>query len=976
MEGEVMRSASAALVGTVFLLSASCESVARAATPIKLNGPLAAGGAVGTMRISPDGSRVFYRADQDADELFELFSVPILGGMVVQLNPALVAGGDVVASSGTTQFSPDGSRVLYVADQDVDEVVEIYSVPSGGGMSLQHNGALVAGGDVNRLADNQFTPDGSRVVYVADQITNDVNEIFSVLTTGGTTIKLSGALVAGGDAGALRISPNGSRVLYQADQITDDVFEIFSVPITGGTPVKLNGTLVAGGDVDGSEDDLRFTPDGTRVVFRADQNTDEVFEVFSVPSAGGTAVTLNGPLAAGGSVESLDISPNSSRVAYVADQDTDQVFELYSVPIGGGTPVKLNGPLVSGGDVEDLSGFLFSPDSSRVLYIADEDTNGTDELFSVPSGGGASVKLNGPLVSGGDVSSFDISPDSSRVIYRAEQDTNGVDELYSVPIGGFGTPVKLNLPGDQVQFGLEFSPDSSRFLYYASQAADGPGFYLVPSTGGTTVNHDGATPVKVSGEMVAGGSAFTQSGSAFTPDGSIIVYTADQDTLDMEEAYARIVRQHSVGAGGSWDVGATWTYGVVPDEVMQVFIDGGDTVTATGIATVRAANELQVGNGVGTARLTLASNAVITAINGVSINAGGEVQGDGQIIGDVAIDPLGELRAGSSQQLLITGDVLSEGDIVASGTSATPAEIEFDGGIENFELIAARLAVLRFNNGLYSEGDIFVTTGATEVFGDVNNQGTTQITDNAFVTFHDDYRQDATLIVEKSGASAGTAVFRGDFTGFGGGSGGGNIVFEGDVHPGNNPATVDFANNVSFTQLATLHIELGGTTPGLQYDQVQVTGNLSLDGALIVSLINGFSPVLGNSFDILDWTSLTGAIDSLSLPALSAGLAWDFSQLHTTGVLTVVPGDVPGDYNDDGNVDAADYVLFRKFNGTFTLLPNDPNPLPIDGDQYNTWRGNFGQSGGAGGESAVPEPSAALWVCLLLIAAVFPKRRG
>ena len=48
---------------------------------------------------------------------------------------------------------------------------------------------------------------------------------------------------------------------------------------------------------------------------------------------------------------SPQFSPDSSRVLYVADQDTDEVFEIYSVPAGGGTPTKLNGPLVAEGDV-------------------------------------------------------------------------------------------------------------------------------------------------------------------------------------------------------------------------------------------------------------------------------------------------------------------------------------------------------------------------------------------------------------------------------------------------------------------------------------------------------------------------------------------------------------------------------------------------------------------------------------------------
>ena len=54
----------------------------------------------------------------------------------------------------------------------------------------------------------------------------------------------------------------------------------------------------------------------------------------------------------------------------------------------------------------------------------------------------------------------------------------------------------------------------------------------------------------------------------------------------------------------------------------------------------------------------------------------------------------------------------------------------------------------------------------------------------------------------------------------------------------------------------------------------------------------------------------------------------------------------PGDFNADGSVDAADYVVWRKSDG-------DPG-------SYDLWRTNFGRTAGSGTVastgSAVPEP--------------------
>ena len=77
----------------------------------------------------------------------------------------------------------------------------------------------------------------------------------------------------------------------------------------------------------------------------------------------------------------------------------------------------------------------------------------------------------------------------------------------------------------------------------------------------------------------------------------------------------------------------------------------------------------------------------------------------------------------------------------------------------------------------------------------------------------------------------------------------------------------------------------------------------------------------------------------------------------------------PGDFNDDGSVDAADYVLWRKNEGTENSLPNDDGlGTPIRAEHYDLWRANFGGPAAPGLSTiAVPEPGSAL---LLIIAGI------
>ena len=85
--------------------------------------------------------------------------------------------------------------------------------------------------------------------------------------------------------------------------------------------------------------------------------------------------------------------------------------------------------------------------------------------------------------------------------------------------------------------------------------------------------------------------------------------------------------------------------------------------------------------------------------------------------------------------------------------------------------------------------------------------------------------------------------------------------------------------------------------------------------------------------------------------------------------------EVFGDYNEDGVVNAADYVVFRDVLGLVFELPNE-NPLAltpgfVDQEDYAFWHARFGANGSGIGV-AVPEPTAGLmlvgmacmgWLC-------------
>jgi autotransporter-associated beta strand protein len=94
-----------------------------------------------------------------------------------------------------------------------------------------------------------------------------------------------------------------------------------------------------------------------------------------------------------------------------------------------------------------------------------------------------------------------------------------------------------------------------------------------------------------------------------------------------------------------------------------------------------------------------------------------------------------------------------------------------------------------------------------------------------------------------------------------------------------------------------------------------------------------------------------------------------------TGQLIVstqpTPG-VPGDFNNNGVVDAADYVLWRKGGN----LQNEISaPGTVNGQDYLDWKGRFGAISGSGtslGGSTIPEPAA--WILLASIVPLMGRR--
>ena len=123
--------------------------------------------------------------------------------------------------------------------------------------------------------------------------------------------------------------------------------------------------------------------------------------------------------------------------------------------------------------------------------------------------------------------------------------------------------------------------------------------------------------------------------------------------------------------------------------------------------------------------------------------------------------------------------------------------------------------------------------------------------------------------------------------------------------------------------------------------------------------------------------ALPNGVQSFDLTFISGGALVATGTIHIDDIsaATVAALALPGDYNNNGIVDAADYVVWRKNEHTMNTLPNDPIGGTIGSAQYNTWRAHFGQTAGGGSSTnaTVPEPPIS---CLLILGATAGIWRG
>lgn len=473
-----------------------------------------------------------FLAKEDNAAATQLYGSTIDGASVVRLSENLVSGGNVVDFA----VSPDGRFVAYLADQEEKGTFELYTVPVSGGTVINVSRQAGTVLDVKEFA---WAPNSSRIAFRAFNAfsgnTGGNIELFTNTTSGNNRATVSNFLPVGANVDTFKWSPKSQLIAYTANTIrgSRQQFRLWATPPNADNQAFSISNIPAATNTY-TIGEYQWSPDGLLVAFLADVNVLGINELLvTAADVISTPTAISGTLADGGEVVSFAWAPNNSRIAFLADQFTDEKFDLITVnPNLNSLNPRPDPQLLSRGILGDVVEFAWSPDSSRLAYIADGDTLRVFELYTNVPLGTSEFKVSGPLAPGGEVVAFAWSPDSKIIAYQASQDSANVFELFTSepfrPINNTKISGSPTIGGLRAVDAFAWAPDGSRVAYIARQATDYNELYSSTPDGP-------ANNAVVSGPMANGGNVDS---FEWSPDSSRAAYLADQETINVRELYS------------------------------------------------------------------------------------------------------------------------------------------------------------------------------------------------------------------------------------------------------------------------------------------------------------------------------------------------------------------------------------------------------------------------------------------------------
>ena len=316
-----------------------------------------------------------------------------------------------------------------------------------------------------------------------------------------------------------------------------------------------------------------------------------------------------------------------------------------------------------------------------------------------------------------------------------------------------------------------------------------------------------------------------------------------------------------------------------------------------------------------TGTLSFTHNASITKlyVTGNLINNGTVLQADANlyvaragVAGEITNNGLWQLTNVSSKSFMIRGEAAAPGSFVNNGDLEGSAVATITGlhstlNLRNNGTVAAR------------SGQFWIRSAPTHYASPILTGGTWEARNGSALFFPTTFTENnATLILSGPGSFfaylGGTDVFTTNSGTFHLAEGAdyataGNLTNTGTLMAGSatstDVSTLTVNGDLLLGASSVVEIGVGGTPADNRYGMINVTGAATLDGAFQAQQLNDYVPVPGHSYQVMSYTSMTGAFSSTEVdPFYSADVQPNAVYLNGLDPIPIADAG-PTDYNVD-----------------------------------------------------------------------------
>lgn len=256
------------------------------------------------------------------------------------------------SSYSKPQFSPDGSKILFIEGNYNNSAIRLINIDSG-------NLTTVISDEERLDSQPQFSPDGFKIVFHSYRITGNPNEnereIKIVDIDGNNLTVLSDSDVERNLYPSF--SPDGSKIIYysaSSDGAGNYDYEIYIMNVDGSDKTNLSN--------DDSYDDRypKFTPDGSKILFLKQlQYERDRFTVMNIDGSNENDLTTVYQML-DYDIPLYSFSPDGSTIVFSGRSNNE--YYIHLMDLSGGTTVLTNN---IGGSSMSPS---FSPNGSKILF--------------------------------------------------------------------------------------------------------------------------------------------------------------------------------------------------------------------------------------------------------------------------------------------------------------------------------------------------------------------------------------------------------------------------------------------------------------------------------------------------------------------------------------------------------------------------------------------------------------------------------